>query len=386
DKSQCTNNDLKPHESDCHKFYKCFDGTWIVQDCPSGLVWNDVEKICDWEQNVPHCKNHSTNYNIKVDKSQCTNNDLKPHESDCHKFYKCFDGTWIVQDCPSGLVWNDVEKICDWEQNVPHCKNHSTNYNIKVDKSQCTNNDLKPHESDCHKFYKCFDGTWIVQDCPSGLVWNDVEKICDWEQNVPHCKNHSTNYNIKVDKSQCTNNDLKPHESDCHKFYKCFDGTWIVQDCPSGLVWNDVEKICDWEQNVPHCKNHSTNYNIKVDKSQCTNNDLKPHESDCHKFYKCFDGTWIVQDCPSGLVWNDIEKLCDWAQNVPRCNNSSTIYNGKDRKSTCTTDDLKEHQSDCHKFYKCLHEEWIEQECPSGLMWNPTTIICDLPINVPNCL
>ncbi|KAK3592502.1 hypothetical protein CHS0354_026623, partial [Potamilus streckersoni] len=61
----CTNDDVIFSESECHKFYKCLHGNWIVQDCPAGLVWNDVEKICDWVENVPRCNFHSATYNIK---------------------------------------------------------------------------------------------------------------------------------------------------------------------------------------------------------------------------------------------------------------------------------------------------------------------------------
>ena len=45
-------NGLYAHPVDCQKYYQCAHGTPYEYTCPSGLLWNDNVKTCDWPANV----------------------------------------------------------------------------------------------------------------------------------------------------------------------------------------------------------------------------------------------------------------------------------------------------------------------------------------------
>ena len=45
-------------------------------------------------------------------------------------------------------------------------------------------------------------------------------------------------------------------------------------------------------------------------------NGFYPHPTDCQKYYQCGHGTPYEYTCPSGTLWNDDIKNCDWAANV----------------------------------------------------------------------
>ena len=51
----CTDpNGLYSHPTDCQKYYQCGHGTPYEYTCPTGTLWNDNIKNCDWAANV-HC-------------------------------------------------------------------------------------------------------------------------------------------------------------------------------------------------------------------------------------------------------------------------------------------------------------------------------------------
>ena len=124
--AQCPNGDgYYPDTANaCRKFYVCqYSGTSNQKiysfDCPSGLLFSSVTKVCDWSQNV------NCNSVVVTITSQCPNgNGYYPDiANSCRKFYICLNAGTTSQliysfDCPSGLLFNRVSKVCDWPQNV----------------------------------------------------------------------------------------------------------------------------------------------------------------------------------------------------------------------------------------------------------------------------
>jgi hypothetical protein len=48
-----------------------------------------------------------------------------------------------------------------------------------------------------------------------------------------------------------------PHDSDCHKYYRCYDGEPHPEDCPGNTIWDIDNHTCNWLENVknrPECK------------------------------------------------------------------------------------------------------------------------------------
>ena len=48
----CSKDGYFPDPSDCSKYVVCSAGVRYSKSCPPGLLYNKVNKYCDWPQNV----------------------------------------------------------------------------------------------------------------------------------------------------------------------------------------------------------------------------------------------------------------------------------------------------------------------------------------------
>lgn len=102
------------------------------------------------------------------------------------------------------------------------------------------------HPVKCDSFYKCSFGRAYLMDCPQGMWWNQDKQYCDSPQ-AEQC--------AKLKKvptaGQCPNIDDPmnpvhiPHPFECNKFYKCWMGVPILQDCPLGLHFSVKTDRCE---------------------------------------------------------------------------------------------------------------------------------------------
>lgn len=58
---------------------------------------------------------------------------------------------------------------------------------------------------------------------------------------------------------------------------------------------------------------------------------------------------------------------------------------GTIESSQCTHGDHFVHETDCHKFYKCVWTKKIEVTCPQGTVFNQNARVCDFLSRVPRC-
>ena len=56
----------------------------------------------------------------------------------------------------------------------------------------------------------------------------------------------------------------------------------------------------------------------------CQNGAYYPVAGDCSSFARCVDGVLQQSSCSPGLMWNVMETLCDWPQNV-NCQSTGTL-------------------------------------------------------------
>ncbi|XP_056636220.1 peritrophin-1-like [Diorhabda sublineata] len=119
--SECTTEDADIYvpSSDCTKFWQYSNGKAILMECPSGLLFNVDTIQCDWPENVD-CSNVSSTTTQSSDDEEiapeCSSDDSESYipNSDCTKFWQCSDGRAILQECPSGLLFNNNTNYCDW--------------------------------------------------------------------------------------------------------------------------------------------------------------------------------------------------------------------------------------------------------------------------------
>ncbi|CAL7950617.1 unnamed protein product [Xylocopa violacea] len=114
-------------------------------------------------------------------------------------------------------------------------------------------------------------------------------------------------------------------------------------------------------------------------------------EEDCHKFYKCSYGKACLWECPmydsvNRLVYNPVDQVCDWPENVPNrpnCSGPNALAFLKDEPNGCPTvgDAFIKHETNCNYYYSCHNGKRTLQKCGEGLVFNPYMEVCDLPSN-----
>lgn len=110
--------------------------------------------------------------------------------------------------------------------------------NAGVDAGWCTNREIGVYldPTDGNKFYRCAK-TAIHVRCPEKMVFGEECKCCTW----PQFKD--------IRQSDWCSSKPDGFYSDRHnksKFYICARHQTFWRDCPTGLVFYDACKCCNW--------------------------------------------------------------------------------------------------------------------------------------------
>lgn len=373
-------------------------------DEEESVEMTEEEKERSYGIDIPMCEQH-TDYRNPLHLS---------HMSDCHKFYKCYNGRGYLMDCPSDEHWSVNLNRCDYPP-IAKCRPTGTlQFKIKKAKAvvassgdqenddqpevgefeidpRCEGSDpFKPlhfrHISDCTKFYKCYMGKAYVIKCPKGQQWGQHLNRCehpslarctivkpvikpaqvieeiedeDEEDDGPH---YDEDFIIRDPRCEQLETDLFhpiqfAHPSDCGAFYMCALGKAYKYRCPAGLHYNSEKQACDFallakcaasayaahhvveavevsEEESAEFQASQTQeqvYDITKDEdymifdSRCNPNDddlTHPvqfaHPRDCHFFYKCFRHIAYKHVCAADLLYDEAKERCDYRQRV-RC-------------------------------------------------------------------
>ncbi|KAJ8704684.1 hypothetical protein PYW07_011872 [Mythimna separata] len=201
---------------------------------------------------------------------------------------------------------------------------------------------------------------------------------------------------------------LLPHEA-CEKYYQCDEGEKIERDCQTGTVFNPDIQICDWPYNVPRCENspgatappttpESSDESPESEEWEALPNGcpanfelskLLPHESECGIYYACNQGELIEMKCSPGLHFSPSQQTCTWPFEAG-CESQKVAYNvildqevqeewealPNGCPANYTIDHLLPHESNCEKFYYCVHGGKVEYDCPDATHFSPALQKC----------
>lgn len=98
--------------------------------------------------------------------------------------------------------------------------------------------------------------SWLPAPKPN-IQRPEMPTLPDITSNDPAKKN-DFNYQHGKQSAACPKTDSPnhplhlPHESDCKKFYKCFNGRSFMMECPSGQEWSDNLQRCDYHE-IANC-------------------------------------------------------------------------------------------------------------------------------------
>merc|ERR1711946_79990 len=189
----------------------------------------------------------------------------------------------------------------------------------------------------------------------------------------------------KVSAFDCSTDGIFPDDSNCAKFIICNGNNTYRLDCPAGLVFNPTALTCDWPEHVPECDVNPTVASIQLKKTDCSTDGIFPDDSNCAKFIICNGNNTYRQDCPAGLVFNPTALTCDWPEHVPECDVNPTVASIQSQKTDCSSDGTFSAEDDCTKFVVCFSGFAETFTCPASTVFNPSSLLCDWPQNVPSC-
>ncbi|XP_013786759.1 probable chitinase 10, partial [Limulus polyphemus] len=352
---------IKPVPGDCAAYIRCENYQKFHGRCTNGLLFNPKISNCDFAENVD-CDDKP-----EPDSKCDSKSGLFPHPNDCTRFIHCANWRPYVKNCPAGLHFNKVLKICDWPETAccDACPTEptTTTTTTTVGKPDCgCDGCMTPHENDCSAYYRCSNGHRELLYCQSGLYFNKQTKACDYPKNV------------QCEKFICPSPEgMFKNDDDCGSYWQCHNGYPYLKDCNPKLHWNEKTKRCDWpcfakcDPSVPPCPTESTSVQTSPNPCECTNC-VTPHPSDCSAYYRCKDGTRELVYCSPGLYFNKITKVCDHPKNVD-CNHF-----------VCPSKDgMFKNEFDCGTFWHCSHGIAYLKDCLSGLHWDEERQKCDVP-------
>lgn len=193
----------------------------------------------------------------------------------------------------------------------------------------------------------------------------NIPTVCPFPQ--PNWRNTTTNL---------------PHETDCTKFYKCFLGKGVLQQCPlmiegdphTRLHYNRLLQVCDWPWQAGCATCPLRNRDGTYPPPSKISNDAQ-----CNTYYQCNNGEKSLQYCYDGKCFSRTCQECVHNREGGNCPGGPT-------PGICTTGDRKAHECDCAKYYICYdNTDWIRFQCDSGLHFSPTRKECVAP-NIAGCL
>uniref|UniRef100_A0A914ZDS0 Chitin-binding type-2 domain-containing protein n=1 Tax=Panagrolaimus superbus TaxID=310955 RepID=A0A914ZDS0_9BILA len=113
----------------------------------------------------------------------------------------------------------------------------------------------------CSKvFWMCSNGILYSQQCHSELFFDPVSNACEREENIELCNTQNSTDLHKPSKAteafNCKGKVDSAYElAPClYRFAHCKNGFVFYEGCPTGTVYDDNKKYCDWPANVAGCQ------------------------------------------------------------------------------------------------------------------------------------
>ncbi|EAT46170.1 AAEL002588-PA [Aedes aegypti] len=283
-------------------------------------------------------------------------------KDDCSKYYTCNGGKFVGSQCPHGLFWDQVHRVCTAPELVscnvgpfatapvapippvapvapvnPQIPVWTTapviittavvpidieNTEIELDEYKCPKNGVSSvaHKDSCSKYVMCFDGVPVVQDCAPGLHFDahsgqctyPIYARCGLQDRICPMWNDPYKMIFIADKF------------DCAKYYYCYNGEPHENSCAQGLHWDPINNWC-----TPIEKSHCTNFTPykevyeplltpKTVSCSDTSAHWVDHPKSCRHYYLCYKGKAMLKRCDEGLFWDNEAGSCNYGS-ITRC-------------------------------------------------------------------
>ncbi|KAH8269984.1 hypothetical protein KR018_001638, partial [Drosophila ironensis] len=320
------------HPTDCDKYLICNNGELVEGFCGVGNVFKNCSGVCapDTGATCWLCSNKPNGYKM-------------PNPSSCTGYLTCWNGVATEHYCGSNEWYDLYSEVCAVDVNA-NCLNPCTCSTGNVAHPICT------------QYFQCTDGVAQVETCPSGEAFDSSTDQCS---STVECSAKSC--------ATAEDGTTYPVTDDSSKFYLCLNKVATIVACPPNTAYSTTLGIC---QSQPSCD---------CDQSVCNDDnedDTYPSQNnDTSSFCICQNGGGYLNSCPSGLFYDEQEKICTFEGNCdPReCNGQDDYY--------VFPDDV-----DPNSFCLCRAGEPTAVTCPIGYTFNSEELSCVLiPLPDPRC-
>lgn len=301
-----------PHPSDCTQFYQCSpNGTYVLHTCPDQLHFNPILHVCDYPDRAGCLNYNGSTIFPTTDTTTETITDFPTStESATSTSEITIETTSQTKTEPTTTGIPEYST----DTTIEHSSTETTTQSY-----ECKDNEYLPHEEDCEAFYRCIDGAFILLYCPIGMHFNILTNACESPE-LGNCKEKTTQLpettTNHVSTDMCSNNEYRPHPSDCEAFFRCIGGEFILLFCPIDMHFNPNTRECE----TPESAMCEESFESSTEKS-CANDEYHAHPTDCEAFYRCMNGTLILFYCPLGMHFNLNTKECDY----PGCSSQFNV-------------------------------------------------------------
>ncbi|CAO4369235.1 unnamed protein product [Caenorhabditis nigoni] len=380
------------------QFLTCSGGIARVMDCPADLAYHESEEICDWKHNIAGCR-VETERSGEEYASGGSSGDASGDDSEDASGDASGDGSGSVSEEESGSEIETsgdevLENVCEYrEDGVYTSEVCASAYFI------CTSNSPR----------------FLV--CTTPLYYDSNGQKCNWVDSIKECGKGPTTtttveeitsgYRVYGEESSgeeegsglwsqsCDGvaDGIYPISECSTNFLTCSGGIPRVMDCPSSLFFNPSLQVCDWQRNVVGCSG------VEAPRPTCEQNGYFSYGKCSSSFTACTNGRAIVMFCPSGLKFSQSTQMCDYERNVSECDvessgepleEESSGYSGygePDSKLTpCVNMENGLYALECTpRVLSCQDGKEEIFECPSNLVFNEKSLICDYPETSQKC-
>lgn len=403
-------------------------------DCPADLIYNEPLLICDWRHNVIGCEGsgessgetsgegsgessgeasgegsgeasgegsgeasgegsgeasgEGSGSGEETVENVCENLEDGAYSSGgCTTYYFfCTTNTARFLSCPTPLFYDADSQKCIWKSLVEECKEDLTITDGSGETSGEGSGEASGEASGEGSGEASGESSGQGSGEASGEGSGELEPTCEGKADGIHPN------------GVCSTN-----------FLTCSGGIARIMDCPASLVFNPTILVCDWPRDVAECAG------LPTPQPTCEEDGYFSFGQCSSSFTACTNGRAIVMFCPAGLKFSESTVRCDYESNVSECQETSGEESGEasgeqsgegsgeasgeasgessgegsgvEEQNQCVGLDNGLHAIGCSpRVLSCQNGHVDIFECPSSLVFNDQSLICDYPQTSLKCL
>ncbi|XP_043597628.1 chitin-binding domain protein cbd-1-like [Bombus pyrosoma] len=341
----------------CNLYYQCEHGLKVIKQCPRNLVFDRINQICDYQENV-HCIPTTTSTTTSTSTSTtpstvppyCIEGERTHHECQCHEYYECHGGRYEWYICSSGKSFDYIQLQCVAEDKAI-CYPGKNN---GCEGTCSSSNSRLPHK-ECNKYCTCYHSAATVETCPRHMYYDRGTQSCQWPEDISYWPKQCNPFDCSLGYENV------PDECHCDRYYKCSGNGRIPARCANGQLFDYRKETCV-DSRYAYCYvSPSCDETKNCGICDTTKHDTSIYAGDCQKYCRCSGRNVYIEQCASGLYYDNVSGECAWPESV------DLISMHCPRITDCTrTSKFVPHNCECELYYKCEGGVKYLAECPGA--------------------